>query len=393
MSLLLLLRPESCPEEEPQTAGDGEAAFLGNLRALLDAIHKEDDRIGGRAVTRLVGSLSSTDQLCMMVESTIGFGENTDGTQDAKLLVGNEIIEASGRNSSAPFIFYTLTRGADETTAQDHADGTLVFDLSRNTSAIDRLRRGFFVNTAVGADLEVIGQNLGLKKCPGLSDEQYRRIIKAIAYYPKNIRQAYVEALQALTDGVEGTDFQIRERLVSDPFTVFVDILVALASDIRGRFLLNAGEPQDTTGALTVDVDYPVVTSPLSGYAGSASQIIAGRTLTFPATGAGTLQFGVYDDTPLTRRGYRDGFTNYAAGGSVLGSTITLGSSPGGAGTPVLVDYTGFDAHYVPANETTLQDVAQQDRWAYLSDPLLTVRCLLNQVRTAGVAVELAARI
>ena len=39
--------------EDPDPSGSGISNFLGNLKALLDAIHKEDDRIGGLAVTRL----------------------------------------------------------------------------------------------------------------------------------------------------------------------------------------------------------------------------------------------------------------------------------------------------------------------------------------------------
>ena len=73
----------------------------------------------------------------------------------------------------------------------------------------------------------------------------------------------------------------------------------------------------------------------------------------------------------------------------MLGSTITLGTSPGAGGTPVIVDYTAFSAHYLAENETTLHDA---DFYAYLADPLLATRCLLEQVRAAGIQVEVSAK-
>jgi len=365
--------------------------LAGNLEALLDAIFKEDDRIGGRAVTRLTAALEADEVNTILVESTIGFGENSDGTGDARLLINGEIIEVGCRNSNEPFAFGVLTRGVENTVAVQSPEGSLVFDLSRNTSAIDHVRRGLLVNTAVGVDLEIIGRNLGLKQCPGITEGQLRRIIKAVAYLPKQPIPAFEAALLALFD--DPALFTVFELLVSRPWHVFVEIDLDDATDIRGRFLLNGGEPQLTTGVSTVDVDYPVIESTLAAYPGATSQLIEGRTHTYPTGLAGSLQWGVYDDTPLTRRGYRDGFTNYATGGSVAGNTITLGSSPGALGTPVIVDYTAFSAHYVAYNETTRQDLAQADRWAYLADPLLAARCLLDQIRAAGIRVELFAKL
>ena len=70
-----------------------------------------------------------------------------------------------------------------------------------------------------------------------------------------------------------------------------------------------------------------------------------------------------------------------------------MGTSPGAAGTAVIVDYGAFAAHYLAADETVVQDVAQADRWADRSDPLYTARCLLDQVRMAGVQVRLGTRL
>lgn len=348
--------------DEPDPSGTGPREGVGLLEAILDAIHKEDDRIGGRAVTRLAAPLPAGDTSGMVVTSTIGFGEQTDGTGDALLLVGGEIIAAQARRSRHPFQFETLTRGLRETEDRAHPEGTLVFDLSMNTSAIDRLRRGFLVDFAVGEDLEIIARNLGLHRCPGMTQEQLRRVIKAVAYLPKQPLDAFEQALTALLGS--SSAFHISERTSSRPWTVFVDIEVDLAADIRGRFFLNGGERAVTHDPKKVDVTYDI------------KHVL-----------------GVYDDTPLARRGFRKGMTNYYVDGSFSGSTITLGASPGAAGTPVIVDYGAFEAHYLAADETVRQDLEQADRWAYLADPLLAARCLLDQIRAAGVRVVLATRL
>jgi hypothetical protein len=204
-----------------------------------------------------------------------------------------------------------------------------------------------------------------------------------VAYLPKTTIHAFDEALTAL---LGANQYEIYENIATDPWKVFVEIIVTLATSLRGRFMLNGGEPALTTGANTVDVDYDPIEPPLAGYAGAASQTYGLRTIDYPAGVAGTATIGVYDDTPESRRGLRDGLTNYfLPGGSVAGSTITLGTSPGAAGTAVIVDYTAFSAHYLALNETVNEDA---DYYAYLSDPLLAVRCLLDQIRAAGVQVE-----
>jgi hypothetical protein len=360
--------------DQPDPAGTAGRNPFGAMRAALDAIFKEDDRIGGRAVTRLTATLPADDVTGMLVESTIGFGEWVDNATiegmsppflpgNARLLVNGEIITARTRRSRFPFQFEQLARAQSNTVAKLHPQGTLVYDLSHNVSAIDHLRRGFLVEYAIGEDLEIIARNLGLHRCPGMSQETLRRVIKAVAYLPKTTAHAFREALTALFDS--STVFSVIERTTSNPFVVFVEIAIALSTDIRGRFLLNGGEPALTTGANSVDT------------ANAINHVI-----------------GVFLDTPLTRRGFREGFTNYLnPGGTFLGSTITLGTSPGAAGTAVIVDYGAFDAHYLAADETVVQDAGQGDHWAYLADPLFTARCLLDQIRAAGVQVRLSTRL
>lgn len=330
---------------------------MGLFAAILEAIGREDNRIGGQAVSRLNAPLLEAD-VTMTVESTNGFGENNDGASDAKLLVGGEIIEASGRTVTT---FTGLTRGVDVSKVPAlHPPGTIVYDISGNTSAVDLLRRGFSVNTAVGEDLDVIGSNLGLQRCVGLDEDTWREIIKTIAYLPKQTLDAFRQALTAL---LGAGNFEVSERLglgafdgtPLSPFQVFVEITAALSTSLRGRFVLNGGEQQLTTGLTTVVID------------NTPNHVL-----------------GVFLDNELTRRGFRDGFTNYYD--SHVGTTITLSPSPGAIGTAVIVDYGAFTAHYLATDETIRDD---GDFYAYLTDPTLAARCVLDLIRASGVQVNI----
>jgi len=326
---------------------------MGLFQAVLDAIFYQDDLLAGQRVTRLTAPLLEAEVGTMAVEATNGFGVWKDGGTIGRVLVGGELIEAATRTLVS---FDTLTRGvASSKVIARHEISSLVYDAAGNMSAFDHVRRGILVDFAIGEDLDTIGANLGLARCPGVDDETWREVIKAVAYLPKQTLDAFERALTALL-GAGG--FNVYERTSTSAYQVFVEIVAALATEIRGTFYLNGGEPQLTTGANTVDVDYDI---------------------------NGVL--GVYDDTTLTRRGYREGLTNYYdPGGSFVTKTVTMGTSPGGASTPVIVDYGAFTGHYLAPDETERD--AGDDFYAYLSDPTLAARCLLDQIRAAGIVVN-----
>lgn len=461
---------------------------MGLLAAILDAIHGEDERIGGVQVTRLTTPLLAGEVGVMNVESTLRFGENVDGTPEALVIVAGEIIQASGRTATT---FTGLTRGVGQTKIQNvHPITTNVYDFARNTSAMDHVRRGFLLDFAVGEDIDTIGRNLGMVKCPGLNDDQWREIIKRVAYMPKQPLDSFRQVLDVVFPG----QFDLITDLLTKPYIVRVEVSVTPGTDKSGRFFLNSGEAQDTTGLTSVDTDDPILSSPHIGAAAtgfihevSGAFHVDGETfilddgvnppVTFeydddasvvdtptlrgiPFTAADDEEavrtttglrinnapalditpafqpendfgidlvndalgvagnvaiietvadpgffltgmsggvdvgplgvFGVFDDTVLTRKGYRAGFTNYFTGGSFIGSTITLGSSPGAAGTPVLIDYIAFNAHYLAENEAVVNDA---DFYAYLGDDTEQIRCLLDMVRAAGIRVDVGLKI
>lgn len=342
---------------------------MGLIKAILEAIHGEDNKIAGRAITRLETALSSTEAVTMVVTSTIGFGAYFDGTLEARVMIDDEIIDAVSRTeTTGNMTFTTLTRGVLGTKIQDHAVGAIVYDLSDNTSARGQVRRGFLLRFAQDEDLDVVGRNLGLHKCPGLDQETWRRIIQAVAFLPKNTVHAFEHTLEAYYD--DTTSWEVY-TLPQFPYRVFVLAMVPNpVADVRGRFYLNSTVVRLTTGL---------------------TQVTTPRAIRDVR--------GVYLDTPAARRGARFGLTNYFSGGGgfVLGtSTITLGSSPGAIGTSVLVDYAVYNGsvanqgyHYLAGSELILDD---EDRYAYLTDATSTIRCLLDQVRPAGTRVYVSMR-
>jgi len=330
-------------------------ARSGLWKALIDAIEGQADALSGQSVTELTTLLAEDETALINVSSTVRFGANTDDATISILLIGGEIVLATGRTLTT---FTTLSRGQQTTTVRTHPAGTLVYDLSRNRTALDLLRRGFFVGTARLEDLDVIGRNLGLHKCPGLDEETWRALIQVMAYLPNQP----IDAFRRVLDVFPGIgNYEIVEELITDPSVVLINVSIPTASDLKGKFFLNGGEPQLANGGGTeVTTDYPI------------NQVL-----------------GVYDDDDDTRRGNREGRTNYATTNTFGGSTITLDTTVGAA-DPLIVDYGAFTAHYLAADETE-RYAADGEFYPYLSDPSAIVRCLLDQVRAAGVRVVVTA--
>jgi hypothetical protein len=328
----------------------------GLWKAAIDAILGQTERYAGQAITELTTPLAIDEVATANVASTIRFGVEVDDTTISVLLIGGEIVLATGRTLTS---FTTLSRGYRTTAPRLHPPGTLVYDLTRNRTALDLVRRGFFVRTARLEDLDVIGRNLGLHKCPGLDEETWRALIQVMAYLPNQP----IDAFKRVLDVFPGIgNYEIVEDLITNPSQVFVFVNIPTSNSLRGKFFLNGGEPQVADGAgLTVTTTYPI------------NNVL-----------------GVFDDDSDTRRGNRDGRTNYLnPGGTFLGSVITLGT-PVGAAAPLIVDYGAFEAHYL-AEDETVRYPADGDFFPYLSDPSAIVQCLLDQVRAAGVRVIVTA--
>lgn len=120
---------------------------------------------------------------------------------------GNVAITSSGL--PATFIvdgFRNGTRSASGAT-QNHAPLTQVVEYTRNYSSLDQFRRGFFLSTSTGTDLDDLGNNLGVPRPTELvSDATYRQVIAALAYKPKGTVQTIENFLNAVL-GVGGWEY------------------------------------------------------------------------------------------------------------------------------------------------------------------------------------------
>lgn len=119
-----------------------------------------------------------------------------------------------------------------------------VLDFSRMYSDLDLLRATFFVNTAVGDDLSILGRNLGVDRPPTLTDDDvFREIIKALAYVPKGTMFALEIALTAFFGA---GNFRIWENLLNFNNTVFIQLTagaLALTQSSIGKTFMGIDIP------------------------------------------------------------------------------------------------------------------------------------------------------
>lgn len=366
---------------------------VGLLEALLDAIHGEDEVIGGRAFTRLTSPILETEVTTLNVESTLGFGEWQDGEGNGRVLINGEIIDFDSKTDTT---FSTLTREVKSTVSPSvHPEGSIVWDFSQNMSALDHLRRGLFVAYARGADLDIIARNLGLKKCIGVSEDTWRAFIKAIAYLPKQTTTAFAEALDVLFGA---GNYELTELYPLEPFKILIQVTVASTNEIRGKFFLNSGELQATTGANSVSSNQTIVDISDS-YDREVQGVFKRKNISYPSV-MSAVEVGL---GRVVSRPPDPGDTDYYGEGGFTGTTITLATSPGASGTLVVVDYTAFQAHYLagegsspmpsygplPFDSDEIRH--DEDYYAYLSDVLASTKCLLDQIRAAGIVLEVQA--
>ncbi len=146
----------------------------------------------------------------------------------------------------------TTPQGVFSGVQAPHALNAVVTDATRNYSGLDVVRRSFFVDTAEGADLSVLGRILGVPRSPAIPDDDtYRKIIKAIAYSPRTTRYALTSAL----DAIVGPGQYVLAENPAQPGTVTVYIDGAdLLSDVpQGKTYLGGERPGVAAGnTLTV---------------------------------------------------------------------------------------------------------------------------------------------
>ena len=211
------------------------------LRAVVSSIADTMLELFGFVLTRSTAAYTAGGGT-LTVESTYGFPTSGELAAPAGTLT------YSGR---------TATTFTGVTADFDIANGSMIVDSSRTQSAIDLLRRSFYISTAAEGEIEIIGANFGFTRPRGVSIETYRELLKIVAWGPSQTKYAVELMLTAIYG--EG-NFEIWEDPELERNTLFVKLPGIMPIDPpRGATYLIGLEPVTDSGT-TVTVAYqPVI--------------------------------------------------------------------------------------------------------------------------------------
>lgn len=135
------------------------------------------------------------------------------------------------------------------------APATIVADYTRARSALDLLRRSFFVETARNAELTDLATNLGRDRPPMLTDaEQFRAWLRAVAFAPHGTRLALFQLLDALFGA--GAWETLEDFTGSGDFArIYVRLTNEDPTDPEGRWYLD--QPARVLPASTTSIVLP----------------------------------------------------------------------------------------------------------------------------------------
>src|SRR3990172_2599988 len=141
--------------------------------------------------------------------------------------------------------------------AEDLREMTPLVDWSRTYSALDLARRSVLVDYAEDEFLDALGRNYGVFRFPGLTDDSFRSMIKALAFAPKGTIHTIETVLTYL---VGAGNFEVFEDLVNFPNIVFItlDATVDAGSQLGQKFF-HARETPTSLTAATVQAQYEPV--------------------------------------------------------------------------------------------------------------------------------------
>lgn len=229
----------------------------GLLPALTRGVGQADDELGGLRATRLTAAVSA-GATSFPVETVYGW------PSQGKVGIDGVVYNYTGF-ASPTLTGITHQQGgvAVPGAKVDHRLEAAVVDLSQTYSALNQVREALLVDTAVEEYLAAIGRNLGVARYPELEDdEQYRALVKAIAYSPKGT----MFGLELLLDALVGAgNYELYEELENYPNQVFVKVADAVAGlDLAyGKTFL--AEPLDVAVTSDTTADLPAAPVGVSG--------------------------------------------------------------------------------------------------------------------------------
>lgn len=227
---------------------------LWNGEAITLAVGGSDNEIGGLNQTR-VTQVATTGATTLNVENVLGWPDS------GKIKVGGVIYAYGSRTSQTIDDITHIFGGVVQVgTFKDHEIKEAVTDITGAVSAIEQVRRAMIVDYAEAEDLNALGRNLGVLRLPFLTgDDQYRDIIKALAYNPRGTRYGLDLALTAM---VGAGNYEVFEDPINSPATVFIKLPAALLAGTisQGKYFVDQVVPRPASAAQTI----PLGTTPLS---------------------------------------------------------------------------------------------------------------------------------
>jgi hypothetical protein len=224
--------------------GIGGSGYWDPLRASIEACAEEVASLYGYRMTRLRAAHSAGDTT-LNVESTYGFA-----TSGYLLLQGEtDVLAYSGIVQTPTAQQFTGVSPLEF----DHDEEDEVIDWNRNTTQMDLLRRATLIEYADGKDLNRIARNNNITRPrPLVSDTDFRRLVKVLAWIQKNNIYAIELLLAAL---YPGGGYTIYESLVEHPCKVFITLPDEVGSTQLGRAFLTRKDDKTSTTATSVTVD------------------------------------------------------------------------------------------------------------------------------------------
>jgi hypothetical protein len=233
---------------------------VGMIEAVTSAIGEADNEIGGMHLTRLSSDVAQGVDT-FPVETTHGW------LSEGRVSVSGVVYHYTGKTATTFTGVTHISEGASAPGAKvGHGQGQSVLDLGNPYNAIQRVRRAMLIEYAEDDDLDVIGRNLAVNRLPFVKgDDQYRAVIKALAYNPR----ATVYGLELLMDALVGAgNYEIFEDLIQHNNTVFIRILPSAGLETReaGKMFLGGAEfPKATTQTKAVLSADPVSQGTIQG--------------------------------------------------------------------------------------------------------------------------------
>ncbi len=201
----------------------------------------------GAAVTSISWEVVALADTTLSVESTLNWPSS------GEFYLGRKLHQFTGKTITS---LTGVTHWDGETwlpgVARQHEINEVITDHSRVYSALDRVRRSFFVRTAVGEDLSVLGANHGRPRREGLgSDTIYRAYLRASMWGARGTRLHLREVLDALVGSGNWEIFEHFAR-AEDFAQVFIRRTDVLNTQLSGRAFLDGEVLAPATSGTTV---------------------------------------------------------------------------------------------------------------------------------------------